>query len=118
MKLAFIGLFTIGLCVVFLAWLVPNEDIPTPMWFFIYLALAATAVYFWRHPKSPRSPVGWLKLLLGGAALGVALMVVDTMLFGLRSGWIVLDLSAAMGLVIVAFSGLVRSLSERKRNGA
>lgn len=113
---SFFGLTSIGACVAVLAWVIPDEDVRRPMWFFVFLALAASAYFCWSHPKAPKCAKGWLRYV-GYAVLGGALLVAfDTFIHGVGSGNVIFDIMAFGGGAIVALSGLVRSLTAGARN--
>lgn len=111
MKASLAGFVTIGLCVSALAWLVPNEYVSGPLWFFVFLALAACGQFSWFHPKAPVTPAGWLRHMGGAIILGFVLAGVDGAFFGFRSGHPVVDLSLAVCGAIVAASGFARSIA-------
>jgi len=77
------GLILLGALVAVTAYLVPDEVVRRPMWVFVYLALAACAVFSWKQTQAPKTPVGWLKLagifaLIGLILLGVGHLIAPT----------------------------------------
>jgi hypothetical protein len=87
--------------------LVPEAQVPHLMWFFIYLMLASIAIYAWRHSEAPGTSLGWLKMVLAAAALGAILAGVESLVFGSKSGVVLVDVVAAAVGVLVACSGAV-----------
>jgi len=118
MKSVLAGLASLGAFVAALAYLVPEEQLPLPMWLFVYLALAACAWFCWRHPKAPTSPKGWLEYVGGAVLCGAILTGIDAVLHGPKSGHIVLDLSLSGLGCIVAMSGVAYSWAASKRDSA
>jgi len=118
MKPAIVGFATIAACVAALAWLVPDEQVRQPMWLFVFLAVAACAKFLWAHPRSPKSPAGWIAYVAMGVALGLVLAAIDTLLYGQSNMHVILDLSISVLAIIVALSGLARSLVLGEQNGA
>ena len=65
-----IGLVVLAGLVALCAAVVPPSEVAAPLFFFVYLALAAGGIYAWHSDKSPQDPSGWLLLVLGGVILG------------------------------------------------
>jgi len=126
MKPPLIGLSVIALCVAVIAYLVPEEEVPRPMWFFVFLMLVASAIFCWSHPKAPKSPSAWLPYIGVAAAIGVAFASIDGFLHPsaepgvsflqsvVQNPRIIFDLSLAVAGGIVAISGWARSLAQGK----
>jgi hypothetical protein len=80
------------------------------MWVFIFLILAVTAVFCWRHAEAPKTARGWAAYIGGAFLLGFILAVIDGIIYGVHSGHVILDVSLSVLGAIVAASGVARSL--------
>lgn len=116
MKATLAGLCFLALVTAALACLVPANQVPHFMWFFVYLMLASIAVFAWRHSEAPSSPSGWLKLVLWAAVLGAFLAGAESLVFGPKSGLVLFDIAAAAAGVLVACSGAVYAAAKGKQS--
>jgi len=115
MKAAFAGYFVVATSVATLAFIVPDDQVRQPMWFFLFLVLAFCAKFSWSDPSSPQSPIGWLGYVAGAAVPGAAFACVDVLVHGVSSVSFVFDLFLSLCGSIVALSGCVRSLFLQRR---
>lgn len=70
------GLFGLTL---FVFW--PIANVPPLIFAFVYVALAATGMFFWHHKNSPETPLKWL-LWAGGSVLAGAVFFAIDILIG------------------------------------
>ena len=120
MKPAIVGLSFLGLCVAGLAAIVPVGQMNLAAWFFIYLALAAGALFTWQHRQAPTSPWHWLGYCFAALGTGLVFGALDFALHGTsarslsdfasQNPGIVLELGASLLLSFVALAGWARSL--------
>ena len=115
-KATLAGLFFLALATLLVAWLIPPEQVPHLMWFFVYLMLAATALFAWRHSEAPSTSRGWLSLAAAAAVFGALLTAVESVFFGPKSAWVLLDVVFAAGSVLVACSGAVYAAAKQQES--
>lgn len=72
-----IGLGVLAVLVASTASLVPESQVQSVLWVFIYLAIAAMGLFMWNSEKYSQSTGGWLGILVVGAVLGLLFFVVD-----------------------------------------
>lgn len=118
MKPALSGIVTIAVLVLAIAYIVPDEQVRRPVWLFVYFAIVACAWFCWRHPKSPTTPSGWLQYFVGTVILALVLVVIDTVVYGGKSGHVLLDVSLFVLAGVVTVSGVVYSWVRRAKNDA
>lgn len=110
MKEALAGVSVLAVGVLLLAWVIPDDQIRHPMWLFIFFVLVAIAVFCWRHPTAPTASWEWVGYIGGALLVGLILIAIDTLAYGLHSGHVILDFGMSILGAIVAASGYVRSL--------
>lgn len=125
-----IGIIVLAVLTAALALLVPDEQVRHPIWVFVFFALAASAVFCWRHKEAPRTPSAWLYLALI-SILGAMLLFAADGIMGLVSnpsatfmealtanGWFVVNFAVSPLGTFIALSGWARSVaSSRPLNG-
>jgi thiol:disulfide interchange protein len=125
-----IGLLVLALLIAPIALVVPESQVPLPMWVFAYIMLAVIGAFMWHSEKSPQEPLGWLLMIVGLLVLGGLWFGVDV-LIGLHNhpdlpffeaakeskGPFGFVLSAVIipGITLIAASGAARSLYVARR---
>ncbi len=111
------GFAFIGVCFAILAWLVPDEEVRRPMWFFIFIAVAVCAKFCWDQPAAPTTLSGWLKYVVAAGVVGLGLAAIDVVFYGVDSGHVILDFSLSVVGAIIALSGAIHTVVTGKLRG-
>jgi tryptophan-rich sensory protein len=120
MKPSIVGLLFLAACVAGFASMVPEQQVNGPLWFFVYLALAASGLFAWSHPQAPSSGSGWLLYAVAALLAGGIFALLDFWLLGMaaqsleqftqQNPGIVLELGVSLLASFVALAGWARSL--------
>lgn len=119
----FVGLVVLAGLVAAIAAFVPDEQLRRPMWVFIYLAIAAAALFVWNHPEAPKAAMGWPHRAGASVLVAAALFALDGVIGLVRDPKLsfidamtsngssfVLNFFVAPCLTFIALAGWARSL--------
>ena len=107
MKPAIAAFTFLAACVAVCAFIVPDEEVPHPMWVFVFLVLAVSAKFCWSHPKAPQNTKEWLLLSILGILVIAFMYALDFAFFGVASMSVIFDLSIGVCGIVIAATCLV-----------
>jgi hypothetical protein len=117
-----IGLIVLAGLTALCAAIVPTSEVPTPLFFFVYLALAMIGLYAWHGEKFPQGTWGWLLTVFSVIVIGAINFGINAMIgyshhpeFTLlnavtSSGDGVLTIMLYPSIIFVGLAGAARSI--------